>query len=334
MATADLVLITRRGGGDPRLVPCDGASASWEVSAAGVFSAFVSLADLPVGIAPTNLRGRWLRWEHPTAGAWGGIVTSVSRDGSAVEIGATGFADLTRGRVVRRSISMQAASPGSTFRRLLSEMAREEPSWLTLVRADEDGAPVAISLAAGEPFDDVIAQIADQSGTEWRVDADRNVEYAQEVGRDLTSSVCLYEGVQVAEHRWVDDYWAVQNQLVGFGAEPERERGGGRLEGAVVADAASVARFGPVEGSLTYLDTRSAITIAPRLKRELARTADPPAIVELTILDVGGVFAHFREGDRFRVVLGSAQVAATFRPMVRAIDEEGVMALSGTAVPA
>jgi len=327
------LILSKRGGLDAVRVPAYGVAASWEIGAAGTLSAFVRLSDLSAARIDPDLTGRWVGLACGAAGRWGGVVTSATVRGGEVEIGATGWAVLASGRVARRALRYPALGPAELLRRLLSDLF-DGASFLRLDRVGGAGDATGLEVGAGDDVGDLLARIAEGANVEWRVDADRVVEVAPRLGRDLTGSVRL-----VGERHFADeeasltfDLLAVENRLVGFGAEAEDEAGAEAAGGLEVADAGSVARVGPREAARRYPDVRGGANLAPRLRRDVATAANPAVPLTLETRDVDGMWARFQEGDTVRVSLGLVGMEVDFRVMARAWDgDAGTQALAGEA---
>src|SRR4051794_1025287 len=50
---------------------------SWALSRKGALSGLFPRSLLPAGVTDGSLMGKWVKYQHPTAGAWGGKVVNV-----------------------------------------------------------------------------------------------------------------------------------------------------------------------------------------------------------------------------------------------------------------
>jgi hypothetical protein len=318
------------GGYDPRRVRCAAVSAGWAVSAAGLLT-----ARLPARTAirdefggAGSWRGRWVAYDAGSAGTWGGVIGREEWGDGEVTLTADGWGSLLRGRRLPRQITSAHAPAGAHVRRMLGMLDTDDATWLTLVAADEHGDPVAYEGHGDDAHDDVLIRLANASGEEWHVDADRNLRWLVRVGQDKTGAVLLAEGRHVlAGTRLPVDVYATVNDWLAVG--------GGRDDGPAAfarqaEDAASIAALGRrLQGTLTVRGAGSRATLDPILRRALARSAGAAMPLTLRLVDADRCFSWFREGDSVGVQLASAGVIVAYRVMTRTIEEDGTMECVG-----
>lgn len=89
-------------------------------------------------------------------------------------------------------------------------------------------------------------------------------------------------------------------------------------------DQDSIDRYGPLEGTRVYEDTRSMAVIATRIQNELDSMIDQPIALEMTVANVDNCYRTFQEGDVIWVDLGSVRYSGVFRVLLRSIDSGGL----------
>ncbi|MDQ3657720.1 MAG: hypothetical protein M3457_21925 [Chloroflexota bacterium] len=215
-------MVSERGGTNPKRLTVMMPSASWQLSSAGLFSAFVRLDDLQDAGIPQDCKGSWLEWASP-AGDWGGIVTGRPITDGVCEIAAMSWAVLLRGRVMDALVRPVSGPPGALMRKVLQEATRDEPTFLTIGTLDEDGESMQLSYGAEDVYNDILPMLAGDSGHEWRVTPERVFHFGRYVGTDLSASVRLVEDRHIASYRASDDLWTISNRLIGTSAADEME---------------------------------------------------------------------------------------------------------------
>ena len=330
-ALAD-VTITNAGGLNPQRVAGAGLRCSWGISQAGTMSVFLPARDAVLaGLGDTAALGRWLAYEHPTAGRWAGIVQDVSWAPNELELACESFHALLRKRRGPRNFRRNAMTPGEHFRRVITDASHDDPLWLTVTRADEDGEPVPMEDRGGDLFGTVIPQLLGGGDYEWRVNENREAEFgvAGTVGLDKRATVLLAEGRHIATFRYAASRLTVANDLLGIAGDKDYER----AQSFIREDGASIERYGRLQETRVYPRLTSKSTIEPRLRAELRQTATPAAAVELTLTDEDRCFSWFREGDIVGVLLPTANAAKAVRLTARALDvEAGTLTCSGNVV--
>lgn len=220
------VVVMDRGGFNPRRLAVAEPSASWEIGGPGAFSAFARIADLRAVGLGGDLTGRWLEWDHPTAGRWGGVVTGRPVSDGVAEVAADGYAALLRGRVLAEQDRGVAGAGGGLARRAVIAAGRDEPTYVTIGTIGEGGEFVSLDTGGGDVAESILPGIAEAAGIEWRVDADRRFHASRKLGRDRSASVRLVEDRHVVGYRIDDDLWASSLGTV-YAASPSVAPGGG-----------------------------------------------------------------------------------------------------------
>lgn len=333
MAAENLVTITERGGALPRLIELDDIVCSWHLNEAGAFSAFTTASVLRRAGLYDDLEGRWLTYEHPTAGPWGGVITIERYRGQEAELAAYGWPILLKRRRASASQRALTGPAGALFRHVITEAAREEPTFIEIGDTDESGDFISLDVRSEDLYDSVLGRFTALG--QWTVTPDRVARFARRIGRDRTATCRLVEGIHIEESgstEWLRDMALRTNDLLVFGADGDPENAGRQAASARVRDATSMQRFGPLESTATYSQTRSAGTLVALARAAIAELAEPWVSLPLTVLDVDGAWAKFREGDEVMVELGQMGREVRYRVDARALSvTEGTMTLSGTA---
>jgi len=333
----DTVIVSDRGGTNPRRLPIFGLAASWELSNLCSLSCFANSEDLRATGLGGDLKGKWLTYESPFGSTcrWGGVITSRPVTDGVAEIAALGWAVLLRGRAVWQRARPTMAPPGALARKALQEASREEPHFLTMGQIDESGSPVLVTWGGEDIVQDVLPSLTADGQSDWLVTFERQFRFGR-LGTDRSASVRLCEGRHILTYRAPDDLFILANRLVGVGASREgleSMRRGKRKRrkrrtirdsdefiSAAVEDITSIRKYGPMERVISYSDTRDVGTIQSRLRRELERSANPTIPLEVSLINEDRIFASFSEGDTVTVELGGAGLRGTLRVRVRALD--------------
>lgn len=337
---------------------------SWELSYAGQLSCELPLTDLrKVGYQPLDLLAKWIHYEHPTAGPWGGAITNVSGSDGIVAINAESWAAELKGIAAQRS----GASYG-----LLGELKRQidlaRPlSGITTGVFDYGGHDIYIS---DSPISDgvdlyesflpmVLERWEEENG--WRSDGLRafgwNVHPVTRVfsfdssyGENHSGSVGLLDGRHNTHSEFGDDLMDIVNRvhLVGsvnyFYTETvayRNNRGqlryrtvtntGTQTHHAIATNQASVARYGQRE-LLVQRDHPTASAMDQAALQRVSYLAVPLRPVTIECADINGVWSKFREGDLISVGLENSGVTGRMVVRHRALDvARGTMLVSGEA---
>lgn len=348
-ATSDVV-ISERGGGNPRKVALSQLQCSWVVNEAGLLTGRLHAGEARALGLPADLRARWLDYAHPLAGPWGGFVTAVTRvEDGFWEVTAEGWLAALRKRLagpVAGDPAQATGTAGSLLRRLLAQAAAPGPTWLREGVIEEAGPPLTVEWGAEDCYDAALPMLTTEAGNEVRANPDRTVDFGRRVGRDLTGSVRLGDqgdGADVAAYRLTDDLWLASNVLSAAGSVSVRRRVSARgrprrfkvyvfPQQVEQREAASIGRWGPLAEAREYAGVVSPAALGELLRRDLAEAADPPATAELTLAAVGANWVGWREGDSVRLELGREGWAGTLRVLSRALDaDRGLLMVAGEA---
>jgi hypothetical protein len=144
-------------------------------------------------------------------------------------------------------------------------------------------------------------------------------------GSDLTGTVQLIDGRHISDWRAPTSLAPVINDLEGF---PTNDRGSIR-QSVIAEDGASIAAVGRRQGSQGIAGGPYASHIRAAVISMVAQTAQLGQAIEMSVVNVDGCFADFREGDTICVLLPSISHQITVRIMARSLDDTGVMRASG-----
>lgn len=319
------LILERPGQSDRRILPAGEIACSWAVGEAGSLSARVPW-DAFLNADIDDPLGWWVRYEHATAGAWGGVITDLAYDltDGTIEIGATDFAALTMGRRTARNYQAVTAPAGSLALRAIADVNRDDPSWLASWEADEDGPMVRIDWRGDELYD-VLRRLADASGQEWLIDADRNFQWRSRIGqyRDGTLLTHPHTIVGGSLDRSLEP---VINDLLGVAGNKSYRKAASRS----VENEESIRRYGRRQGTRVYPQLRSFASLDTRARRDVAVLGTPPSVVTLQVVDLNDVWAELREGDVVWLLLPFANERRRMRILARSLDAEaGTMEIAG-----
>lgn len=364
--TADLIIADRGGGNPLRIIGTD-LQCSWEVGSAGQLSCRVPTRDVLAAGLTNDLRGKFVVYEHPTAGKWAGVITASPKTDGIMEVAAQSLAINLNRRLVS---GVWTAAPGATLRQAFAQANNGGPTYLTLGSIDGSGQAVEIGFAFEDMYDVVLPALSTDQGFEWHVSPLGVLTFGKRIGSDLQSAVRLEEGKEILTGRWVDDLHPVVNRVIGSGtgvipgkpAEPEqghyqpvgkKKRGKKRkkkwvvdapgvdavedayygLALAVAQDAGSIARYGALEDFLPAGVVGDQNGLQNAVNVSLAqRSGNFASSGEFTLWDMdGATFSKFREGDTVSISLGLSGVSGIMRVMVRALDlNTNTMVISGS----
>lgn len=346
--TADLIIADRGGGNPRRLIGAD-LACSWAVSNAGTLSCRVPTSDVTRAGLGFDLRGKFVAYEHPTAGKWGGTVTASPRRDGILEVAAQGFALNLRKRVISGTWS---GPPGNILQQAFAQANNGGPTYVTLGTIDGSGAAMEGAYAFDDFYESVLPSITADVGFEWHVSPTGILTFGQRIGVDLQSTVRLEQGREILNEYSVDDMYALTNRIIAGGTGSKTTTipgdGGGKgrgknkgkkkrkkksgsgattstayypLNNIARADAASVARFGALEEYINFGVVGDDVGLANRAQQYLAeRSGDFSCAFELTIADINGAFSKLREGNTISVAFGLSGVSGIMRIMDRALD--------------
>lgn len=326
------VTIARPGFFDRHILQISPPSLSWRTDGPGSFGCEVSQRQLHLaGIDAATLKGKWLYYEHPTAGNWGGVVTRVDWDRPFARITAEQFNVLMRKRRVPGNYRAISMSPGALALAFYTNAERNGDSFLlTGASVQATGDAIDFEPRGSDLCDDILPLLA-SFGYQWRVRTntmdERLFEFRNRLGIDRRASVLLSEGRQIVRFNQTGDLWSVANSVEGVpGDRPYQDARGYQLD-----DNASIRALGRrYEVTIPYSGVATRSTIVPFVKRDLERMRYPQEIAQADIVDAELCWLKFREGD---IVTVASEAADWWGPMdvdIRTLDvRSGIMSIAG-----
>lgn len=330
------VIIARAGWSDQRMIAISPPSCSWRTDGPGSFDCEIETRTLTTagyeltGLS-TLLKGRWLWWDHPTAGPWGGVITRTEIGPWITRITAEQFNVLMRKRQTAQNVRAVGSAPGSLALYYLTSAARAGDSFLlTGWTAQEGGEAVNLEPRGADLCDDIMPELA-RYGYQWRVRAwsmdERLFEFRERVGADKRASVLLSEGRHIVDIRVTGDLWTVANSITGISSEKAWDQTYGYQQDDDASIRALERRY---EETIAYSGVITRSTIAPLVKRDLRSKRYPQEIAEIAVVDEDMVWSSFREGDTVRVMSAQANADYAFDVDIRSLDARGqVMTIAG-----
>lgn len=342
---------------------------SWQLSAAGMLTCDVTLRDLKkAGLSPMGLLGRWVHYDHPTAGHWGGIITRINPGDGIVGIEAESWAAAWRGLLTRK-YGYEQTNFGSAVQLQVDAL-----------RADSGirhGRTVTSNIGGGESmvgsellqggqdmYDAFLPQVLNlwrdinawKIGLQtagWNVDpVTREFTFDAVYGRDLSATVSLRDGRHSVSSEWADDLTDVINDVeiiaevnTTFTTSITSQNQSGvtvqqiitqsRLsEGTARAEnVVSVARYGrrqlQMDHEAVFPSIASLQTAAANLVTGFSQNQQ---LVTIQCADIDLAWRQFREGDIVYAWLPNNDAAGPMLVRHRALDVgRGVMTVSGEA---
>lgn len=351
-----------------RITGASNLQVSWELSAAGMLSFEVTKRDLVrAGLDPRNLLSKWIRYEHPTAGPWGGIITTVNPADGVISVSAESWAAALRGSVTPEI----RIGDGNVIRTL--SFVIDSVSSKTGIRAgpsQTDGREVHADTSFFERGQDIyegfLPAVVDEwyaafGGTApslqaagWNVDPTTRVfTFDASWGRDLSATVVLADGLHNTSSEWDDDVLDIAN-VIYLNAEANYQysqtrmvrRRRGKKPKAVTSVASGTAEYTAIATNLSsthqhgdrvlvvqedtlYPSPEALLQAAVERAKYLSRDQQ---LVRIDCADVNGVWASFREGDIVTADLANSGAKGKMVVRHRALDVgRGVMTVSGEA---
>lgn len=337
MAAPSAILLGYPGWANQREVPTSPPDMSWRTDGVGSFSCEAETKELArLGFTPisrTGIKGRWLWYEHPTAGGWAGSITSTEVHGAFTTINAEDFATNLRKRKLGSGLRPIVASPGTIVLQYLTSSERAgENLGLTGWTAEEGGETIPWEPRGGDLCDEILPELAD-FGYQWHVRSntkdERLFEFRRRLGTDKRRRVMLSDGRHIlAESVSISgDLWTVANSIEGVAADTSYNNG----RGYTLESSASIRTLGRrFEEQIAYTGVATRSTIAPLVKKDLAKLQYPSEVITLDVIDSEDVWRDFREGDTVTVQLESAGVQCPMEIDLRSLSVgEALVSISG-----
>ena len=324
-----LLTVSAANGANARLLPVSDVSAAWAVSEVGTLSAFIpSRTAYRQGY--DEWKGLRVLYQHSHAGPWAGTIVDdpVTLDDGTLELSAQDVGRIgLHGRRTPYLFPIQMGAAGTLVRRAFSLAAQETPQWITDIHCDEDGRLFEVEFRADDLLS-FVRRMADDSGQEWETgvndDGSLYFRWRKRIGRDR--DILLVEGYQIAGGSVTRSIETVVNDLQGIADDRDYARAATN----VVRSPSSIDRFGTIQGSTRFPGVVNVSTVEPQTRAAVAMSAEPVIAPTITIPDTHPIVAEIRNGDGFRLVVGSANAEYQMRAMRRHVAG-GVMEITGDA---
>lgn len=330
------IIIARPGFFEPQVVQISPPSMAWRTDGPGSFECSIelqtiALVNLRVQGTVNPLKGMWIWYEHPTAGAWAGVIQKTDVSEWFVRIQAEQFNVLMRKRRVPGGYRAVGIAPGALALQFVTTAERSGESFLlTGTSVQETGDAVDIEPRSGDLCDDILPQLAD-FGYQWRVRSwstdERLFEFRQRLGTDKRANVLISEGRHITRTGLSGDLWTVANDIEGIPGDRDPRN----TRGYQIEDPKSIRELGRrYQETVAYTGVATRSTIVPLLKKDLALRKYPQEIAQFDVVDEDMIFTEFREGDIIMVALASANVVAPLEVDIRSLNADtNVMTIAG-----
>ena len=349
-----------------RLRGVSNLAVSWELSKAGQLSFELPYVDLlSYGLADLPaLKGKWIHYEHPTAGPWGGIVRVINASNGVVSLGAESWAVALDG-VGTRVFGQQNYAMLSMLMKQINAVRQ-----LTGIRAGgydvgSDGDLVAQdeTLDVGTDLYQtylpaILSRWQDERGWKaglqsaaWNIDpTTRVLNFDSTYGTDKSHTVWIHAGRHITSTDIQDDLEDVINTVNYAGKvnytshetiTKRTKKGKKKVKRITVRgtkpafrtgrNTRSVTAFG--ERSLTLEKDFSSETLMQQAATNRAQfMALDTQNVSIQIADVDQVWSTFREGDLVMLAAGFDGLIGKMVIRNRALNvAQGVMTVAGEA---
>jgi hypothetical protein len=350
-----------------RFLGTSNLSVSWELSRAGQLAFDIPRRDLAAyGFSnPLDLMSKWIRYEHPSAGPWGGIITNVAPANGVVSIGAESWAAALRGvgtrggggalfglvgmlmQQIDRTASITGVTRGSIDVGGRDVLVEDDP-----VQSGQDIYESYLPSVLERWIEDRITTPRLQAAG-WNVDpVTRRLSFDGTYGTDRSTSISIRSGRQVTSADLSDDATDIVNTVIINGkvnytwTETVKSRGkrgkrrtrrithtGVKNESVVGVDAASVARHG--EKAVVFREDAPSTASMQARANSRARTLTLDTVnASIATADIDDLWMTLREGDLVHADLANEGVAGKMVIRIRALDVgSGVMTYAGEVLP-
>lgn len=351
-----------------RILGTTGLTVSWELSRAGQLAFEIPRRDLAemYGIAsPLDLLSRWIHYEHPTAGPWGGVITNISPSDGIVSVGAESWAAALRGVGTRISSGNQYGLVSMLMLQL------DRMSYTTGIRSGTvDVGASGDLIVKNEPidlgqdfYDTYIPSVLDRwnqtkgwrpslQAAGWNIDPlTRRLSFDSTYGTDKSGSIAIRAGRHITTAQFSDDATDIINTVFVRGKVNYRFREsvrhlsprgkktishvtkiGQKDEQVVGINQPSIDRHGEKGILLNENYPSSRDMQAGATLRAAALTLNTQQVAVETA-DIDDLWRNIREGDLVTVALGNEGVSGKMVVRIRALNvARGVMVYSGEAI--
>lgn len=326
------VIVADHGWRNPVYLPVSAPSASWQVSTISRFSAQLS-ARLAMSIASGDLKGKWLRYDDPLMGPWGGEIkrNPTTSRGGTMEISADSLHGRMRGILTPILSKTMSGSPGQLAMRLITRSPSRKRLGFDSMTASSGGSVSRLDLR-GEDLYTTIEQLAADNDHEFNVtlNSDGTIDWVfqHRIGSDLSGSVILADGWNVTDIQLSGSIDELTNEIVAVSDEAEWAFAQKRR----VRDSDSQAAYEPQAETRQYPGSSGPASLVARAKQDLMVDALPAIPATVMVPGNNPVLRLIREGDTVRLWSANSADRYFFRIISRSIERGGgspVAKLSG-----
>lgn len=350
VVSGDVLVSERLSEANKRRMPVSNLSVSWEFSGVGVMSFDVQLDDLVTyGLDHRSLHSKWIRYEHPTAGAWGGIIQTLDGDNGTLSVGCESWASALRGVTTQANIAAGSRMIATLMQQI--DLTSGDTGVKRGIADTQINASQAIDLlpeydffAEGQDLletflPNVMQRWVDEfdwlpkiQSAGWDIDpVTRRFRFDSTYGDDLRSFVALRDRVHAVGSGWTADTTEIVNRVLVPGTKKVGETWVNIMH--VGTDDLSIRKHGQ-RSALYPIDAPPvASNPATWAKQRAQGLAKEEQAVTFDIVDEHDIFAYFREGDIIYAALTNSRVQGPMVVRHRALNvSTGVMTVSGEAV--
>lgn len=329
------LIIADRGWSDRRELRVASVSASWRLNAPGILSATLSAQDAWL-LDIEDFNGRWIRWDHPLMGTWGGKVldTRVNFNTGAMELSCESFLTELKKRRTRKTERTVNASPGSLVYRAFGDISSNDLPFDTIL-CDTGGNPVTMQWRADDLYS-VVNRLSNANGyqfdatldpDEWTID----FQFRRQVGEDKTGAVLFIEGYQIAGGTAVTSIANLVNDILAVDGDAD-------WDDAItlpVVDPDSIQTYGRRQATVRYYGLPTRESLYSRAKIDLLTSTEPVIPVSFKLSDREPQLVDVRCGNTIRAMSASANAEWIVMITGRGVDADtGVVTIVGDAVAA
>lgn len=325
------VTISDHGGTNPVILPISNPSASWEVSAIGRFSCHIP-AKRAHALGLGDLKGKRLRWDHPTMGAWGGRIKRNPTETMAgtMELSADSHHAAMKGVLTPISMDTATGSPGQLALRLLTVSATDRRMPFDSIIASSGGPVLRVDLRGDDLFD-VISSLASENDHEFDVtlNDDGTVDWAfkRRVGNDLTANVILSEGWNVYGGTIAPTTDSIVNHILAVSDDQDWVTAPKK----VVIAPDSITAYERQAETRRYTGMPGRASLNVRANADLTYDSLPAIPATITLRDNHPVLSLIRQGDTVRLWSDRQNAQYFFRIVSRSV-EDGTAKIAGDCI--
>ena len=323
---ADLTIMTI-GGRNPYVISASEIGPKWEVNLSATLTVDVPLSELTSQFQLSALEGMWVSWYGNALGSFAGKIERVAADvaNRTAQLSCVDHSGNLGNRRVPGKTNLVIQGCAGGLADVLCKFAEmDDTLWLN--RVDYEDAGVLLSIQpTGQDLLQLLRQNAQNSDQEFRVDENRNLVWRKRLGSDLTNSVQLNEGIEIASFT---PSWDVSNLVNDLTVLPSQSVYTARYARRVQDDA-SITAIGRRQDRYTTSRAIRPSAVRSIGQKLVTRSAALGRTIALDVVNVNDCFASFREGDTIRLVLPSINLATDARVLQRSYTlSDGVLLLT------